>query len=427
MFDQLLSHPGLLSAVSAFGFTEPTDVQTQAIPAVLEGHDLLTTAQTGSGKTLAWLLPVVQKLLTSTPSRLPRALIVLPTRELAQQIADVAKQLTRELPLRIALVTGSEDHFSQQKMLRRGGHDIVIGTPGRLQERLEDHFLELDQISHVILDEADRLLDMGFANTVTQLARACAPEHQTLLFSATEGNLKLRRLSEEVLKTPKRLRITPARQVGEHIRHQLITSDSFEQKLKQITWLLQNSEFDKAVVFCNTREHAEQLYGHMSKEQLPVFILHGECDRRMRTLAVERLRNGKVKALIATDVAARGLDVEGLDLVINLDVPRRGDDYLHRVGRTGRADAQGLAITLAMHFEWNLMASIARYLKLDSVERRIIDAVPALYQGPEKLKASGKAAGTRKKKEKKAEAKDKAKASAKKAKAKKAKKAKSRK
>lgn len=427
MFDQLLSHPGLLSAVSAFGFTEPTDVQTQAIPAVLEGHDLLTTAQTGSGKTLAWLLPVVQKLLTSTPSRLPRALIILPTRELAQQIADVAKQLTRELPLRIALVTGSEDHFSQQKMLRRGGHDIVIGTPGRLQERLEDHFLELDQISHVILDEADRLLDMGFANTVTQLARACAPEHQTLLFSATEGNLKLRRLSEEVLKTPKRLRITPARQVGEHIRHQLITSDSFEQKLKQITWLLQNSEFDKAVVFCNTREHAEQLYGHMSKEQLPVFILHGECDRRMRTLAVERLRNGKVKALIATDVAARGLDVEGLDLVINLDVPRRGDDYLHRVGRTGRADAQGLAITLAMHFEWNLMASIARYLKLDSVERRIIDAVPALYQGPEKLKASGKAAGTRKKKEKKAEAKDKAKASAKKAKAKKAKKAKSRK
>ena len=427
MFDQLLSHPGLLNAVSAFGFTEPTDVQTQAIPAVLEGHDLLTTAQTGSGKTLAWLLPVVQKLLTSTPSRLPRALIVLPTRELAQQIADVAKQLTRELPLRIALVTGSEDHFSQQKMLRRGGHDIVIGTPGRLQERLEDHFLELDQVSHVILDEADRLLDMGFANTVTQLARACAPEHQTLLFSATEGNLKLRRLSEEVLKTPKRLRITPARQVGEHIRHQLITYESFEQKLKQITWLLQNSEFDKAVVFCNTREHAEQLYGHMSKEQLPVFILHGECDRRMRTLAVERLRNGKVKALIATDVAARGLDVEGLDLVINLDVPRRGDDYLHRVGRTGRADAQGLAITLAMHFEWNLMASIARYLKLDSVERRIIDAVPALYQGPEKLKASGKAAGTRKKKEKKAEAKDKAKASAKKAKAKKAKKAKSRK
>lgn len=427
MFDQLLSHPELQRAVASLGIEEPTAVQTQAIPVALAGHDLFVTAQTGSGKTLAWLLPVVQTLLNGTSFRQPRALIVLPTRELAQQIADVAQRLTRELPLRVALVTGSEDHFSQQKMLRRGGHDIVIGTPGRLLERLEDHFLELDQVSHIILDEADRLLDMGFANTVTCLAKACAPKHQTLLFSATEGDLKLRRLSEEVLDTPKRLRITPARQISEHIHHQLITADSFEQKLEQVSWLLEHSKFDKAVVFCNTREHAELLYGRLARQKMPVFILHGECDRRMRTLAVERLRNGKVKALIATDVAARGLDVEGLELVINLDVPRRGDDYLHRVGRTGRADAPGLAITLAMHFEWNLMASIARYLKLTQIERRVIEAIPARYQGPEKVKASGKAAGTRKKKDKKAEAKDKAKASAKKAKAKKAKKAKSRK
>ena len=426
MFDQLLSHPDLLRAVAAFGFTTPTDVQTQTVPVVLEGHDVFATAQTGSGKTLAWLLPIVQQLLNAAPLRLPRALIVLPTRELAQQIADVAKQLTRELPVRIALVTGSEDHFSQQKMLRRGGYDIVIGTPGRLQERLEDGFLVLDHVSYVVLDEADRLLDMGFAHTVTHLARACASPHQTLLFSATEGNLKLRRLSEDVLNTPKRLRITPARHVSEHIRHQLITADSAEQKREQVAWLLQHSEFDKAVVFCNTREHAELLYGRLARQKLPVFILHGECDRRMRTLAVERLRTGKVKALIATDVAARGLDVEGLELVINLDVPRRGDDYLHRVGRTGRADAQGLAITLAMHFEWNLMASIARYLKLGNVERRIIETLPARYQGPEKVKASGKAAGTRKKKDKKAGEKEKAKASAKKAKAKKAKKTKSR-
>ena len=426
MFDQLLSHPDLLRAVAAIGFTTPTDVQTQTVPVVLDGHDVLATAQTGSGKTLAWLLPVVQQLLHAAPLRLPRALIVLPTRELAQQIADVAKQLTRELPVRIALVTGSEDHFSQQKMLRRGGYDIVIGTPGRLQERLEDGFLVLDQVSYVVLDEADRLLDMGFAPTVTHLARACASPHQTLLFSATEGDLKLRRLSEDVLNTPKRLRITPARHVSEHIRHQLITADSAEQKREQVAWLLQHSEFNKAVVFCNTREHAELLYGRLARQKLPVFILHGECDRRMRTLAVERLRTGKVKALIATDVAARGLDVEGLELVINLDVPRRGDDYLHRVGRTGRADAQGLAITLAMHFEWNLMASIARYLKLGNVERRIIETLPAHYQGPEKVKASGKAAGTRKKKDKKAGEKEKAKASAKKAKAKKAKKAKSR-
>lgn len=419
MFDQLLSHSDLLRSISAQGFTEPTAVQTRAIPATLEGNDLLVTAQTGSGKTLAWLLPLLQILLTTpATSSQPRALIVLPTRELAQQIAEVTKQLTKEMPLRIALVTGSEDHFSQQKMLRRH-HDIVIGTPGRLKERLDDRFLDLEQVSLLVLDEADRLLDMGFTDIMMQLAQACAPKHQTLLFSATEGGLKLRRLSEELLKEPKRLRITPARQVSEHIHHQLITADSFEQKAKQVAWLLQNTEYDKAVVFCNTREHAEQLFGHMTRQKLPVFILHGECDRRMRSLAVERLRNGKVKALIATDVAARGLDVEGLDLVINLDVPRRGDDYLHRVGRTGRADAQGLAITLAMHFEWNLMASIARYLKLDNIERRVIEEVVAHYQGPEKVKASGKAAGTRKKKDKKIADKAKAKAASKKAKAKK--------
>ena len=403
MFDQLLTHSGLLDAVATLGFTEPTAVQTQAIPVALEGHDLLATARTGSGKTLAWLLPVLQSLLLSPDTGRPRALIVLPTRELAQQIADVTRQLVKALPLHVALVTGSEDHFSQQKMLRRR-HAIVIGTPGRLKERLDDQFLALGGVTHLVLDEADRLLDMGFADTVMQLARACAPQRQTLLFSATEGGLKLRRLSEELLTAPTRLRISPARQVSEHIRHQLITADSFEQKAQQLAWLLQHSVYDKAVVFCNTREHAEHVYGHMARHQMPVFILHGECDRRMRTLAVERLRSGKVKALIATDVAARGLDVEGLDLVINVDVPRRGDDYLHRVGRTGRANAQGLAVTLAMHHEWNLMASIVRYLKLQPVERRVIDELPARYQGPEKLKASGKAVKVRKKNAKKANA-----------------------
>lgn len=394
MFDSLLSHAQLRRAVAALGFSEPTPVQAAALPLALKGQDLLVTACTGSGKSLAYVLPVISQLMDSPSVGAPRALIVLPTRELAQQVADVARQITRHTWLKVALICGGGDYAGQQRQLAEGP-DIIVGTPGRLIDQIEQRHLLLGRVDHLVLDEADRLLDMGFTQAIETLASACASPRQTLLFSATAGGLGLKRLSELLLKAPERLRIDPPRQVNTAIEHHLITSDDLEHKARQAVWLLTHGDYDKAIVFCNTRAHAERVHARLTAAGLATFVLHGERERRERTLALERLREGQIRVLVATDVAARGLDIEGLTLVINLDVPRRGDDYLHRVGRTGRADVLGTAITLVSHLEWNLMSSIERYLKL-SISRQVIKSEPALYQGPKKVKASGKAAGSKK-------------------------------
>lgn len=396
VFDSLLSHAQLQRAVAAMGFTTPTPVQAAALPPALQGQDLLVTACTGSGKSLAYLLPVLSHLMDSPSVDAPRALIVLPTRELAQQVADIAQQLARHTWLKVALICGGGDYAAQQHRLAEGP-DLIIGTPGRLIDQIDQQHLHLSKVERLVLDEADRLLDMGFTQAVDTLASACAKPRQTLLFSATSGDLGLKRLSETLLHEPKRMSIDPPRQVNTAIEHHLITSDDLEHKARQAVWLLSNGEYDKAIVFCNTRAHAERVYARLTAAKLPAFVLHGERERRERTLAVERLREGSIRILVATDVAARGLDIDGMTLVINLDVPRRGDDYLHRVGRAGRGDTPGTAITLVSHLEWNLMASIERYLKL-SIARQVIKSEPALYQGPRKVKASGKAAGSKKSK-----------------------------
>ncbi|HAF91625.1 MAG TPA: RNA helicase, partial [Pseudomonas sp.] len=360
MFDQFALHERLLKAVAELKFVEPTAVQVAAIPPALEGRDLRVTAQTGSGKTAAFVLPMLNRLIRDAQPRTDvRALILLPTRELAQQTLKEVERFARFTFLKAGLITGGEDFKVQAAMLRKIP-DVLIGTPGRLIEHLEAGNLVLGDVEIVVLDEADRMLDMGFAEDVQRLVDQCPRRQQTLLFSATSGGAGLREMVTKVLREPLHLQLNRVSELNEATRQQIITTDDVAHKERLVHWLLANETYQKAVIFTNTRAQADRLYGHLVASDVKVFVLHGEKDQKERKLAIERLKQGGVKVLVATDVAARGLDIEGMDLVINFDMPRSGDEYVHRIGRTGRAGGEGLAISLIGHTEWNLMSSIER-------------------------------------------------------------------
>ncbi|WP_039803242.1 DEAD/DEAH box helicase [Azotobacter chroococcum] len=397
MFSQFALHERLLKALAELNFVEPTPVQVAAIPPALEGRDLRVIAQTGSGKTAAFVLPLLNGLIGDARPRVTiRALILLPTRELAQQTLKEVERFSQFTFIKSGLVTGGED-FKVQAALLRKVPDILIATPGRLIEHLNAGHLDLKEVEVLVLDEADRMLDMGFAEDMQRLVEECANRRQTLLFSATTGGSGLREMVAKVLREPQHLMLNAVSDLSETIRQQIITADDPAHKEQLVHWLLEHESYCKAIVFTNTRVQADRLYGHLVAAGQKAFVLHGEKDQKERKLAIERLKQGGTKVLVATDVAARGLDVEGLDLVINFDMPRSGDEYLHRVGRTGRAGAEGLAVSLICHNDWNLMSSIERYLK-QHFERRVIKELKGSYQGPKNLKASGKAAGTKKKK-----------------------------
>ena len=403
MFSQFALHERLLKAVTELNFVEPTPVQAAAIPLALQGRDLRVTAQTGSGKTAAFVLPMLNRLVDLKGGRVEiRAIVLLPTRELAQQTLKEVQRFAQFTYIKAGLVTGGEDFKEQAAMLRKVP-DVLIGTPGRLLEQLNAGNLKLEHVQVMVLDEADRMLDMGFAEDVERLCGECANREQTMLFSATTGGVGLREMITKVLKDPEHLMLNSVSQLAEGTRQQIITADHDQHKEKIIQWLLANETFDKAIIFTNTRVAADRIYGHLVAQDVKAFVLHGEKDQKDRKLAIERFKQGSSKVLVATDVAARGLDIDGLDLVINFDMPRSGDEYVHRIGRTGRAGGEGLAISLICHNDWNLMSSIERYLK-QQFERRVIKEVKGTYGGPKKVKASGKAVGTKKKKgEKKGE------------------------
>ncbi|CDZ94142.1 DEAD/DEAH box helicase [Pseudomonas saudiphocaensis] len=406
MFDQFALHERLLKAVAELKFVEPTPVQAAAIPPALEGRDLRVTAQTGSGKTAAFVLPMLNRLIGDAVVRTDvRALILLPTRELAQQTLKEVERFSQFTFIKSAIITGGED-FKVQAAIMRKVPDILIGTPGRMIEHLNAGNLILKDVELLILDEADRMLDMGFADDVQRLVNECDKRQQTLLFSATSGGAALREMTASVLRDPLHLQLNRVSELNEGTRQQIITAESIEHKEKLVHWLLANETYKKAVVFTNTRAQADRLYGRLVAEGVKAYVLHGEKDQKDRKLAIDRVKEGGMKVLVATDVAARGLDIEGLDLVINFDMPRSGDEYVHRIGRTGRAGADGLAISLICHNDWNLMSSIERYLK-QRFEHRVIKGLKGSYMGPKNLKASGKAAGTKKKKEDKKKAGDK--------------------
>lgn len=398
MFSEFALHERLLKGLEELKFDTPTQVQEAAIPLAIEGNDLHVIAQTGSGKTGAFVLPLLQRLMTEESQALePRALILLPTRELARQILSEVQRFAKFTFIKAELITGGED-FKVQSAKMRKNPDIIIATPGRALEHLAANSLILSSIQVLVLDEADRMLDMGFTEDVMKLANACPPERQTMLFSATKGSAALKRVVEEVQRTPHLLQLSTVRDDTPAITQQVIAADDQAHKEALLKWLLVNESPGKAIVFTNTRVMADRLNGVLRAMDLRVYVLHGEKDQKDRKLAIERLKQGSVGVLVATDVAARGLDIDELDLVINFDMPRSGDDYLHRVGRTGRAGAEGVAISLIAPHEWNLMSSIERYLRRQ-FERRVVKELPGSYKGPKKTKSSGKPVGSKKKKD----------------------------
>lgn len=392
-----LANP-LLSAVKKMGFEQPTPVQLKAIPLILDHQDLLVSAETGSGKTAAFLLPTLHQLLTPPAGRLgTRALVLTPTRELAQQIFKHCQQLAEFTDLKTGLITGGDDFRLQQNMLRRNT-EIVIATPGRLLELMDQEIPDFSHLELLILDEADRMLDMGFSEDVLTIANSCNAGRQTLLFSATLTHFGVIKMADKVLKDHEIVALNTLHDGHRNIEQQIVLADDNDHKQKLLAWLLLNETYDKALVFTNSRIQADILRGPLRGQKLRVGVLHGEMDQKDRNRMMELFRDGEVKIMIATDLAARGLDIKGINLVINFDVPRNGINYIHRIGRTGRIDELGLTIALVKHTEWNLMSGIERFLK-QKFERRNIKELEGKYKGPKKLKASGKATGGKKKTE----------------------------
>jgi superfamily II DNA/RNA helicase len=405
----------LLKAVKEAGFETPTQVQTETFEPALDGQDLFVSAETGSGKTCAYLLPAFERLLEAQQKyeiRSIRMLVMVPTRELAQQVLKQAKQLGRYTPLKLGHIGGGTDINKQNDLVKEPAQ-FLVATPGRLSELLARDEIDLSSVEILILDEADRLLDMGFAEEIDAIAAHCAHRTQTQFYSATLGHQKLHGLAEALLDEPRIITLNQVSDVHSSIRQQIVFADDKEHKAKILAWLLTHESFQHCLVFCNSKEQADRLYGLMWQQGISCGVLHGDREQKQRNLVMSKLRRDEIKVLIATDIAARGLDIEGMDLVINFEMPRRGEIYVHRIGRTGRAGQSGAAITLIMAPEYNLMSGIERFLK-QSFERRRIKDVAGNYQGPKKLKASGKAASTKKKDKSKKKAKAKAKIPAKK-------------
>ncbi|MDO9103849.1 MAG: DEAD/DEAH box helicase [Methylovulum sp.] len=388
----------LLKAVEKIGFERPTPVQQQAIPPALEAKDLLVSAETGSGKTAAFLLPTLQHLLSRHTTLFgTRALILSPTRELAQQTFNQCRALAEFTELKVGLVTGGEDFKQQQGALRRNA-EIIVATPGRLLELIQQDAADFSHLQVLVLDEADRMLDMGFSEDVLNIAEHCNKQRQTLLFSATLTHYGVIKMADKVLKNHKTVALNTLHDGHNNIQQQIVLADDNDHKQKLLAWLLLNDRYDKALIFTNTRLRANELQAPLQAQNLRVGVLHGDMEQRERNRIMALFRDGIVNILVSTDLAARGLDVKGVNLVINFDVPRNGIDYIHRIGRTGRADEQGLAVALVKSTEWNLMAGIQRFLK-QKFERRTIKEQEGNYKGPKKLKSSGKAAGSKLKRE----------------------------
>ena len=399
MFEKMGLHERLCRVTSELEFTTPTPIQQAAIPEILAGKDVRALAKTGSGKTPAFVLPMLHRLYGDPkPHTATRALILLPTRELAQQTLKQVETFARYTFIKAELITGGEDFKRQASQLRRNP-DIVIGTPGRILEHLQARSIALQDLEILVLDEADRMLDLGFADDVLAIVQESAISRQSLMFSATFGSAKIRKLADDILQTPVVIQLDKVRGAElDNIQQQYITADATKHKERLLQNILANDNYQQAIVFTNTREQAERLGGVLlhtcSKKN---YVLHGEKDHKDRKQIMLRFRNGEIGVLIATDVAARGIDVPDVQLVVNFDFPRRGEDYLHRIGRTGRAGAEGTAISFVTSAEWNLKAGIERYLQ-QTFQRRVIAELKGDFQGPKKLKASGKAASSKKKK-----------------------------
>jgi len=384
-FDSLGLDARLLQAVDACGFSAPTDIQREAIPRVLAGADLMASAQTGTGKTAAFVLPAMHRLVNETPApgRGPRVLILSPTRELAQQITEAIRRFGSTLRLKSGSVVGGEAYGPQLRMLG-APLDLLVATPGRLIDHLDRGRVDLSRVGLLVLDEADRMLDMGFIDDVQRIAEASPASRQTLLFSATlEG--RIAGVAARLLRNPEQIRINGVKERHENIEQRLHLADDVNHKHSLLGHLLDQSDLSQCVVFTATKRGAESLARRLTGDGHQAAALHGDMLQRQRERTVVRMRQGQLRVLVATDVAARGLDIRGLSHVINFDLPMQAEDYVHRIGRTGRGGASGIAVSLVAPQERLLLSRIER-LTGQRLTQSVIEGLEPNWQ-PERARS----------------------------------------
>ncbi len=362
-FDSLGLAPALLSSIERTGFTTPTPVQLAAIPPAMAGSDLMVSSQTGSGKTAAFMLPALHRIAqkAANKGRGVQVLVLTPTRELALQVSEATAAYGSNLDdLRIATVVGGMPYGAQLKALSRRV-DVLVATPGRLLDHLQARRVDLSTVHTLVLDEADRMLDMGFIDDINTIVDRTPQDRQTLLFSATlDGTVA--KLAARMMRDPQRIELASQSDRHANITQTLLYADDAGHKLRLLDHILRDAEMGQAIVFTATKRGADDLAEHLADTGFSVMALHGDMNQRQRSRTLTEVQDGRVRVLVATDVAARGIDVQAISHAINYDLPMQPEDYVHRIGRTGRAGRDGLAYTLAVHGERHKVRRIEHFI-----------------------------------------------------------------
>ncbi|HZL42171.1 MAG TPA: DEAD/DEAH box helicase [Verrucomicrobiae bacterium] len=356
-FSKLGLSAQVLEGVKAMGYIDPTPIQLRAIPLIMANQDLIGSAQTGTGKTAAFALPILSKMDHHDPRT--RLLVLEPTRELAAQVETAIRDYARFTDLRTAVIFGGVGYARQFESLKNGS-DIIVATPGRLLDHIERGTCRLDQVRHLVLDEADRMLDMGFLPDVRRIVDRCPRERQTLLFSATVP-AEIQTLIQWTMRKPQTIEIGSRRTPAETVKH-VIYPVSDAQKMDLLLALLDQVSYESVIVFCRTKHGADRVAHLLKRSNHAVALLHSNRTQNEREQALRGFRDGRFEVLVATDIAARGLDIADVSHVINYDVPQHAEDYIHRIGRTGRAEAKGDAFTLMVAEDSKHVAAIERFI-----------------------------------------------------------------
>ncbi len=358
-----LSKP-LLDAIADQAYNEPSPIQAKAIPEVLQGKDVMAAAQTGTGKTAAFTLPILQRLQQSPKpagrGNQARVLVLTPTRELAAQVADSVTTYSRHLNVKSAVVFGGVKINPQMQRLR-GGVDVLVATPGRLLDLHQQNAVKFDRLEVLVLDEADRMLDMGFIHDIRRIIKLLPKKRQTLMFSATFSN-DIRKLAKTLVYEPVEVSVSPPNSTVDAVAQKLIAVEK-AQKSEVLTHLIKQNDWFQVLVFTRTKHGANRLTRQLTSRGIEAAAIHGNKSQGARTRALAQFKQGKIRVLVATDIAARGIDIDQLPHVVNFDLPQVAEDYVHRIGRTGRAGASGEAVSLVSHDEFGQLADIERLIK----------------------------------------------------------------
>jgi ATP-dependent RNA helicase RhlE len=402
LFTELGLSADILRAVSEQGYSEPTPIQAKAIPVVLEGRDVLAGAQTGTGKTAGFTLPLLQKLSEQKPAkgnRPVRALVLTPTRELAAQVAESVQTYSKHLPIRSAVIFGGVKINPQIATLRRGV-DILVATPGRLLDHVNQKTLDLSQVEVLVLDEADRMLDMGFIHDIRKVLALLPKQRQNLLFSATFSN-DIKKLADGLLNSPTLIEVAQRNTTSERVA-QVVHYVDKKRKRELLSFLIGSGNWKQVLVFTRTKHGANRLAQQLEQDGLTAAAIHGNKSQGARTRALADFKRGAVRVLVATDIAARGLDIDQLPHVVNFELPNVPEDYVHRIGRTGRAGNEGEAMSLVCVDEHKLLRDIDRLLKseipkvaIDGFEPDPTIKAEPIQNGRQNRGGRSKAAGNR--------------------------------